>query len=144
MPPSPVCRRSSGSTRRWAPSSGTPSSAPPSRLVTGPSATVAAVSFSVVGLLAAAAGPNSAEWIGYTAALAVMVGIVYLALGLLKMGWISNFLSKAVLEGFIFAFGIGLIVDQSHKILGVPKVDGSYWNVLVGTLRRSRRRTHTR
>jgi SulP family sulfate permease len=105
------------------------------QLITGPSATVAAVSFSVVGLLAAAAGPNSAEWIGYTAALAVMVGIVYLALGLLKMGWISNFLSKAVLEGFIFAFGIGLMVDQSHKILGVPKVDGSYWNVLVGTLK---------
>ena len=105
------------------------------QLVTGPSATVAAVSFSVIGLLAAASGLNSAEWIGYTAALAVMVGIVYLALGLLKMGWISNFLSKAVLEGFIFAFGIGLMVDQSHKILGVPKVDGSYWNVLVGTLK---------
>ena len=39
-----------------------------------------------------------------------------------------------MLEGFIFAFGIGLIVDQSHKILGVPKVDGSYWNMLVGTI----------
>ena len=105
------------------------------QLVTGPSATVAAVSFSVIGLLAAASGPDSSEWIGYTAALAMMAGIVYLALGLLKMGWISNFLSKSVLEGFIFAFGLGLIVDQSHKILGVPKVDGSYWDVLIGTLK---------
>jgi high affinity sulfate transporter 1 len=103
------------------------------QLVTGPSATVAAVSFSVVGGLAAS--PNSDEWVAYTAALALMVGIIFIVLGLLRMGWISNFLSKAVLEGFIFAFGVGLIVDQSHKILGVPKVEGSYWNVLVGTLR---------
>jgi high affinity sulfate transporter 1 len=103
------------------------------QLVTGPSATVAAVSFSFVSILAAS--PNSDEWIGYTAALALSAGIVFILLGLLRMGWISNFLSKAVLEGFIFGFGIGLIVDQAHKILGVEKVEGSYWNVLVGTLR---------
>ena len=102
------------------------------QLITGPSATVAAVSFSVVGLLTTS--PDSSDWIMYTAALAGMTALVYILLGLFKMGWISNFLSKAVLEGFIFAFGIGLIVDQSHKILGVPKVDGSYWNMLVGTI----------
>lgn len=103
------------------------------QLITGPSATVAAVSFSVVTLLATT--PQSNDWITMTAALAAVTGIVYVLLGLFKMGWISNFLSKAVLEGFIFAFGIGLMVDQSHKILGVPKVDGSYWDVLVGTIR---------
>lgn len=102
------------------------------QLVTGPSATVAAVSFSIITLFAVS--PNSAEWVTLTAALALAAGLVYIALGLLRMGWISNFLSKAVLEGFIFAFGIGLIVDQSHKLLGVPKVEGSYWNMLVGTL----------
>jgi high affinity sulfate transporter 1 len=103
------------------------------QLITGPSATVAAVSFSLVTLLAT--DPSSSEWVGFTAALALMAGLIYVLLGLLRMGWISNFLSKAVLEGFIFAFGIGLMVDQSHKLLGVPKVDGSYWDVLVGTVR---------
>lgn len=102
------------------------------QLITGPSATVAAVSFSAVALLSSS--PNSTDWVAFTAALALMAGMIYILLGLLRMGWISNFLSKAVLEGFIFAFGIGLMVDQSHKILGVPKVEGSYWNVLVGTL----------
>ncbi len=102
------------------------------QLITGPSATVAAVSFSVVGILATT--PQSSDWITLTAALAAATGIVYILLGLFRMGWISNFLSKAVLDGFIFAFGIGLIVDQSHKILGVPKIDGSYWNMLVGTI----------
>ena len=50
------------------------------------------------------------------------------------MGWVSNFLAKAVLEGFIFAVGFGLIVDQLPKILGIPKAEGSYWDVLVGVV----------
>jgi high affinity sulfate transporter 1 len=103
------------------------------QLVTGPSATVAAVSFTVISLLGLS--PGSTDWIAATAALALFAGLIYILLGVLRMGWISNFLSSAVLEGFVFAFGIGLIVDQSHKILGVPKVEGSYFEVLLGTLR---------
>ncbi len=105
------------------------------QLVTGPSATVAVVSFSVVTILAGTNAPNSTEWVMLTAALALITGIVYILLGLLRMGWVSNFLSKAVLEGFIFGFGCGLIVDQSHKILGVSSVSGSYWQELVGTIK---------
>ena len=101
------------------------------QVITGPSATVAAVSASVIALLASS---GSDDWIAFTAALAITAGLIYILLGLLKMGWISNFLSSAVLEGFVFAFGIGLIIDQSHKILGVEKVDGSYFQILIGTL----------
>ena len=101
------------------------------QVITGPSAAVAAVSASVIALLAAA---GSDEWIAYTAALAVTAGLIYILLGVLKMGWLSNFLSRAVLEGFVFGFGIGLIIEQSHKILGVEKVEGSYFQALIGTL----------
>lgn len=101
------------------------------QLITGPSATVAAVSASVVALLATA---GSDDWITYSAALAVVAGLIYIALGVAKMGWISNFLSTSVLGGFVFGFGIGLTIDQSHKILGVDKSEGSYVEVLIGTL----------
>lgn len=102
------------------------------QVVAGPSATVAAVSAVVVGALATARSP---EYVALTAALAVTAGVAYALLGALRMGWVSNFLSKAVLGGFVFGFGIGLIIDQSHKILGVAKVEGSYVQVLLGTLR---------
>jgi sulfate permease, SulP family len=104
-------------------------------VVTGPSASVAAVSASAVGAIGAAGAQGSATWVAYTATLAVVVGLLYIALGLLRMGWISNFLSSPVLDGFVLGFGIGLTIDQSHKILGTPKVDGSYLEVLVGTIR---------
>jgi sulfate permease, SulP family len=102
------------------------------QVVTGPSAAIAAVSASVVALWATA---GSSEWISYTAAVAVTAGLVYLLLGYLRMGWISAFLSRAVLQGFVFGFGIGLIVDQSPKILGIPKAAGSYFDVLIGTIK---------
>jgi high affinity sulfate transporter 1 len=102
------------------------------QVITGPSAAVAAVSASVIALWAT---QGSSEWIAYTATLAVTAGLVYLLLGLLKMGWISYLFSGAVLGGFVFGFGIGLIVDQTPKILGVPKASGSYFQVLIGVIK---------
>jgi sulfate permease, SulP family len=64
----------------------------------------------------------------------VSAGVIYVLLGLLKMGWISHFLSGAVLAGFVFGFGFGLIVDQMPKILGIEKEHGSYFDVLVGVV----------
>ncbi|WP_068279166.1 SulP family inorganic anion transporter [Aldersonia kunmingensis] len=101
------------------------------QVVTGPSAAIAAVSASVVTLWASA---GSSEWIAYTATLGVSAGVIYVVLGVLKMGWISHFLSGAVLGGFVFGFGFGLIVDQMPKILGISKADGSYFDVLVGVV----------
>jgi sulfate permease, SulP family len=101
------------------------------QVVTGPSAAIAAVSASVVAFWAAAGSP---EWVTYTATLAVFAGVVYILLGMLRMGWVANFLSGAVLAGFVFGFGIGLIVDQTPKILGVSKSAGSYFDVLLGVL----------
>ena len=43
----------------------------------------------------------------YAAGLAVATAIVYVALGLLRMGWVSTFLSKAVMAGFVLGFSIG-------------------------------------
>ena len=101
------------------------------QVVTGPSAAIAAVSASVVALWASS---GSSEWISYTAALAITAGLVYILLGWFKMGWLSHFLSGAVLGGFVFGFGVGLIVDQTPKILGVPKAAGSYFQVLIGSI----------
>jgi sulfate permease, SulP family len=105
------------------------------QLVQGPSASVAAVSAAVITPLVgtAALGTNAA--VGYTAALALAAGAAYLALGALRMGWVSTFLSRAVMAGFVLGFSFGIIIDQLHKVLGVSKVEGTYAQVLWGTLK---------
>jgi SulP family sulfate permease len=102
------------------------------QVVTGPSASVAAVTAPVAALYVASSSP---DYLSTVIALTMAVGVVYVLLGLFRMGWVSNFLAKAVLEGFIFAVGFGLIVDQLPKILGIPKTHGSYWDVLVGVVK---------
>ena len=104
------------------------------QLVQGPSAAVAAVSAAVVTPLVGASAMGTEDAVPMTAALAIVTGIVYLVFGVFRLGWVSNFLSKAVISGFILGLSIGIIIDQSHKLLGVAAVDGSYWDILVGTI----------
>ena len=105
------------------------------QLIQGPSAAVAAVSAAVVAPIVGASAMGTTAAVGHTAALALAAGALYLLLGLLKMGWISNFLSKAVMAGFVLGFSFGIIIDQLYKLLGVSKPSGSYVQKLWGTLK---------
>src|SRR4051794_11215724 len=103
-------------------------------LVEGPSATVGAVSFAVVTPLVGAAAMGTSKAVGFTAALALATAAVYLVLGLARMGWVSTFLSKAVMAGFILGFSIGIIIDQSPKLFGLDIKSGTYVQELGRTL----------
>jgi SulP family sulfate permease len=103
-------------------------------LAEGPSAAVCAVCAAVIAPLAGAAALGTAAAVPFAAALALATAVVYVALGALKMGWVSTFLSKAVMAGFVLGFSIGIIIDQSHKLLGVPGASGSYMQEFWGTL----------
>lgn len=92
---------------------------------------VAAVSASVVGGLGA---PDAATAVTLTAALALAAGAVFLVAGLAKMGWIANFMSKAVMAGFITGMAIQIIVGQLANLTGLHKASGNtfekLWSVL--------------
>ena len=104
------------------------------QMAQGPSAAVAAVVGAVITPLVGAAALGTDDAAKFAAALALATGLVYVALGAARMGWVSNFLSKAVMSGFVLGFAIGIIIEQTHKLLGVPKVDGSYMQQLWGTI----------
>ena len=113
-------------------------------LIVGPSATVGAVSAAVVAPLIGTAALGTDEAATYAAALALATAFVYLALGLLRMGWISTFLSKAVMSGFILGFAIGIVINQLHSLLGVPGSMAHMCSSSGEPSRRSRRRAARR
>jgi len=86
------------------------------------SSTMAIMSASVV---ADAAGGDPAAYLALTAALALIVGVILVAAGLARLGFISDFLTKSVVTGFIFGLAITIIIGQIPKILGVPGLSGS-------------------
>jgi MFS superfamily sulfate permease-like transporter len=70
-----------------------------------------------------------------SAALAILVGIVLVALGVLHMGFVSRFISAAVQAGFMFGLGLTIIVGQVPALLGVSKGEGDFfpqlWHLLT-------------
>ncbi|MDQ1322990.1 MAG: sulfate permease, SulP family [Chloroflexota bacterium] len=86
------------------------------------SSTMAIMSASVVADLA---GGDPALFVEYTAALALTVGVILVVAGVAKLGFISDFLTKSVVTGFIIGLAITIIVGQIPKILGVPGLSGS-------------------
>jgi high affinity sulfate transporter 1 len=92
------------------------------------SSTMAVMSASVVADLA---GGDPAAYLAYTAALALTVGVMLVAAGLARLGFISDFLTKSVVTGFIIGVAVTIIIGQLPKILGVPGLDGSLPEQLV-------------
>ncbi len=87
------------------------------QLATGP---VAVVSLLTATALIPLASPGSGEFIALAIVLAFLVGIVQLALGLLKMGALVSFISHPVIVGFTNAAALIIGLSQLNKLLGVP------------------------
>jgi MFS superfamily sulfate permease-like transporter len=69
-----------------------------------------------------------------------MVGVMLLAAGLLKLGFLAEFLAKPVITGFIVGLAVTIVVGQLPKLLGVPGSDGNVFDQvghLVSELSRS-------
>lgn len=96
-------------------------------LVVGPMAATAALSAAAVGDLAAA---GSDEFLQLTITLGLTVGILALAAGLLRLGFLASFISEPVLKGFIIGLALTIIVGQLPKLFGVPKEDGDFFEQL--------------
>ncbi|MEN8893255.1 MAG: sulfate permease [Planktotalea arctica] len=92
--------------------------------VFGTSRALAVGPVAVVSLMTAAALSNIVEQgtMGYAVAalsLAGLSGIILLAMGLLRLGFVANFLSHPVIAGFITASGIIIAASQLKHILGI-------------------------
>jgi MFS superfamily sulfate permease-like transporter len=88
-----------------------------SQLHTGP---VAMLSLMSAAAIIPFASPGSASFIELSIMLALMVGVLRLALGLFKLGAIVNLLSSPVVVGFTNAAALIIGLSQLSKIIGVP------------------------
>ncbi len=86
------------------------------RLSVGPTSTVAIISASVIAPLAAA---GSQHYLSLTIMLAIMTGVVLVAAGVARLGFVAKFLAKPVLQGFIFGLAITIALGQAGKLFGI-------------------------
>ncbi len=105
----------------------------------GTSRTLAVGPVAVVSLMTAAAlGPlfasGSAAYAGAALLLAMMSGAILLAMAVLRLGFLANFLSHPVISGFISASGILIAIGQLKHILGISVTGDNAAQLLRGLI----------
>lgn len=85
-------------------------------LAVGP---VAVVSLMTAAAVAQVATPGTPEYLTAAITLAFLSGLVLLAMSVLRLGHLVNFLSHPVISGFISASGILIAASQLKHILGI-------------------------
>ena len=97
-------------------------------LSVGPtSATAVLLATSVAAALVAAAVDTSdvKTYVTYASAFVLVTGVVFLLAGLAKLGFVTQFLSKPVMDGFVTGLAIFVAVGQLYKLFGVEKPGGN-------------------
>jgi len=85
-------------------------------LAVGPAAVTSLMTAAAIGQLAAAGTP---AWWAAAITLAFLSGVMLLAMGLLRLGFLANFLSHPVISGFITASALLITASQLKTLMGV-------------------------
>src|SRR5262245_9794453 len=98
---------------------------------TGPSSSLAAVAGGAV-LLTGLGGDEAAELV---AAIALATGILFLLLAVFRLGWLAQFLSKAVITGFLAGAAVDVVIGELPKLTGTSSEGDNAWRELWTWLR---------
>jgi high affinity sulfate transporter 1 len=101
-------------------------------LVIGPDTATGLISAVTVGAIAA---QGSAEFNSLTSTLAILIGVLFLAFGALRMGWVAAFIPTPVMRGFIEGLVLVTIIGQVPHLLGINGTSGNFFNKLWFVLR---------
>jgi SulP family sulfate permease len=97
-------------------------------LAVGP---VAVVSLMTAAAVSQLASPGSPEYLGAAAALAMISGLLLLGMGLLRLGFLANFLSHPVISGFITASGLQIATSQLAPMLGIKAQGENFVDLVI-------------
>ena len=100
---------------------------------TGPSSSIAAVAGAAV-LATEVGGEDAAQLV---AAIALATGLLFIVFAALRLGWIAQFLSKAVITGFLAGAAIDVVIGELPKLTGTSGHGDNAWDELgswIGSL----------
>lgn len=99
-------------------------------LAVGPVAVVSLMTAAAVGRVAV---EGSADYASAAIVLALLSGLILVAMGAFRLGFIANFLSHPVISGFITASGLIIATSQVGGLLGI-KTEGHALPDLLGSI----------
>ncbi|HMT21504.1 MAG TPA: SulP family inorganic anion transporter, partial [Promineifilum sp.] len=110
-------------------------------VVQATSATAALIASSVAAVMVATGAVTEvgsvdpALYQQYAVAFVLVVGVVFLIAGVARLGFITQFLFKPVMDGFITGLAVFVVVGQLNKLFGVEKGEGNTIRKLLTIVR---------
>jgi SulP family sulfate permease len=101
------------------------------QISTGPSSSLAAVAGGAV-LVTGLGGDQAAQLV---AAITLLTGLLFLLLAVFKLGWIAQFLSKAVVTGFLAGAAVDVVIGELPKLTGTSSDGDNAWRELGSWIR---------
>lgn len=71
------------------------------------------------------ASTGSPRYVALVGLLAVVVGVFVALVGILRLGWIADFLSTPIITGFLAGVAVLIVVHQLPDLFGLPATSGS-------------------
>jgi len=93
---------------------------------TGPSSSLAAVAGGAV-LVTSLGGKDAAQLV---AAITLATGLLFLLFAIFRLGWIAQFLSKAVITGFLAGAAVDVVIGELPKLTGTSSSGDNAWREL--------------
>jgi len=86
-------------------------------------------------LVAPLAAGDAKRYAALASAAAIVAGVLLLLSSVLKLGFVSEFISKPVLKGFVFGLSLTIMIKQGPKLLGIENGHGDtldrVWQMIV-------------
>ena len=103
-------------------------------LFVGPVSTVTVLSGSIVRQMS---GGDASKAAALTSALAITAGLLLIVVGLIRIGWVAQFLSEPIVMGFVTGLVVLIIVGEIPGLLGLPTPSGALLDRLWALIRNS-------
>jgi len=97
------------------------------QISTGPSSSLAAVAGGAV-LVTGLGGEDAARLV---AAITLATGLLFVLFAAFRLGWIAQFLSKAVITGFLAGAAVDVVIGELPKLTGTTSEGTSAWRELA-------------
>jgi sulfate permease, SulP family len=81
------------------------------------------------------ASTGSPRYVALVGLLAVVVGVFVILVGVLRLGWISEFLSAPIISGFLAGVAVIIVVHQLPDFFGLPSTTGTTLHRLSDVVR---------
>jgi len=103
------------------------------QLIMGPEATTAIMTAAAVAPLA---GGDPVRYAALAALAAILVGVLSIVGGIVKLGFITDFLSKPILVGYIFGTTLIVIGSQLGKMFGISLESDEFFRQIIELISR--------